>query len=363
MWRRLGDEHASRPFHLLLHGGDQIYADELRQAHPLVRRWARGKALPEDSLDPETESEVRATLRQAFFRRYVEVFSQPAVAWLMARVPSLAMWDDHDICDGWGSLPAERLDSPVGRALFAVAREHFLVFQQGAAPDALPALCLDPSGTSLSWHAALPGLDLIAPDLRSERRPDRVMGDGGWRALDTALDRVAGGRVLLLSSVPALGPRLSWVEAVMHLTPHAEKYEDDLRDQWQSRAHREEWRNFLTRLIDLQQSGRAEVTLLSGEIHLATQGTLDTSGRPIHQLVASGIAHPPAPPAYAWMLGQLARLGEAPLPRHPIRLRPLPGRTGIYTAERNYLVLERHGRQWSARWHLENSGTTPSLAL
>src|SRR3546814_6299998 len=88
------------------------------------------------------------------------------MAWMVARVPTLAMWDDHDICDGWGSLPHERMDSPLGRSLFEVAREFFLLFQQGVAADDYPPAFADRSGGSLGWHLRLPGLDIIAPDLR-----------------------------------------------------------------------------------------------------------------------------------------------------------------------------------------------------
>src|SRR3546814_35519 len=114
------------------------------------------------------------------------------------------------------------------------------------------------------------------------------MGDSGWQMLRDALAEARSGRVLLLSSVPALGPRLSWVEAVMSVTPRMEKYEDDLRDQWQSHAHREEWRRFLRLLIETHTRDTTPVTVLSGEIHLATRGTMDTPEGPLHQLVASG---------------------------------------------------------------------------
>ncbi|MEX2408655.1 MAG: alkaline phosphatase family protein, partial [Rhodovibrionaceae bacterium] len=124
---------------------------------------------------------------------------------LMARVPSLAIWDDNDICDGWGIVPAAQLDAPVGRTFFDVAREHFLLFQLGTTPEKLPDFCLDPGGSSLGWHVALPDLHILAPDLRSERRPNRVMGEAGWRTLETALPRIECGRVFLLSSVPPWG--------------------------------------------------------------------------------------------------------------------------------------------------------------
>lgn len=361
LWERLEAQHGTRPFHLLLHGGDQLYADEIVRLHPAVKAWARAHGHGRDAaVDPASVHEV---LGRALFQRYLELLGQPAFASVLARVPSLAMWDDHDICDGWGSLPEAQLDSTIGRALFAVAREHFLLFQLGARPDELPEICRDHSGRSLGWHLELPRLHVVAPDLRSERRPDRVMGEVGWAMLEEAWAAVQGGRVVVLSSVPALGPRLSWLEAVMHLLPAMQKYEDDLRDQWQSRAHRDEWRTFLKHLLMLHERDDISVTVLSGEIHLATRGTLASLHGPLHQLVSSGIAHPPPPRSYALALGALASLGAAPLADHPIGLEPLPGRPTIYTAERNYLVLERLGDDWHAVWELEESGATPPLSL
>lgn len=359
MWARLGAEHDAAPFQLLLHGGDQIYADEATRAHPLTAGWPR-------DLDPDPAPEALTGLREAlaeeFATRYLFLCAQPEFARLAARVPSLAMWDDHDICDGWGSLKAPVLDSPQGRCLFAVARRMFLLFQMGTTPDCLPRTILDPSGTSLGWQVTLPGLRVVAPDLRSERRPERVMGPRGWESYRAALAMPAEARTLILSSVPAIGPRLSLVEAWMQHTPWFEKYEDDLRDQWQSRAHRAEWQDFLRAVVALHWRG-SEVTFVSGEIHLAAHGTMATVTRPIHQLVASGIAHPAPPRAYAAALGLLARFGEAPLEGHPIRLHPLPGQRGIYTAERNYLVLERRAGSWTASWRLERSGDTSPIAI
>ena len=363
LWQRLAQQHSEQPFQLLLHGGDQIYADELAHAHEVTRAWADGKRMSAQADTAEAIAEAADALRQAFFRRYLEVLGEAATSWLMARVPSLAIWDDHDICDGWGSLQEWKLDSPAGQTLFTVARESFLLFQLGADLETLPAICLDPAGDTLGWHARLPNLHVIAPDLRSERRPKRVMGEAGWRAFDQAMAAVDTGRVLLLSSVPALGPRLSWVEAVMHLTSRMEKYEDDLRDQWQSRTHRAEWRRFLERLAEVHANAATPITLLSGEIHLATRGTFDVPPGPMHQFVASGITHPKPPLAYAIGLGLLARLGETPVPGHPIRLHPLPGKRAIYTAQRNYLILERHGGNWSAWWELERDGPTPAIDI
>jgi hypothetical protein len=273
------------------------------------------------------------------------------------------MWDDHDICDGWGSLPADWLDSPVGKTVFRVAREFFLLFQMGTTVDALPSIISDRTGSTLTWQVKLPGLDLVALDLRSERRPDRVLGEAGWNVAGEVFESVGQPQVLLMSSVPLLGPRLSLVETAMRLLPGLQKYEDDLRDQWQSHAHRDEWRRMLRQVLDLHQSKQSNVTVLSGEIHLATRGTMAASTGPVHQLIASGIAHPAPNPWYGRILGSLAKLGEAPLEEHPIALHPLPGRAETYTSQRNFLMLARCDRQWTAWWELEQSGKTETLVL
>src|SRR3546814_7662384 len=37
LWRRLARQHEAAPFHLLLQGGDQIYADEVARLHKIGR--------------------------------------------------------------------------------------------------------------------------------------------------------------------------------------------------------------------------------------------------------------------------------------------------------------------------------------
>lgn len=356
MWARLRDDHARAPFALLLQGGDQIYADEATQGHPLSEGWP--KNVPDHPSGADLDDLTRH-LQRRFAERYLMVLAAEGCADLFASVPSLSVWDDHDICDGWGSLPESCTRSAVGQALFAVARQMYLLFQHGATDADLPALFLDPAGGNLGWRRDLPGVTLWAPDLRSERRRDRVMGPAGWTAVESL--QPTGDHVFMVSSVPLLGPRLSLMETLMMAIPRMQHYEDDLRDQWQSHAHRDEWRRMLEQVLRMRQA--APVTILSGEIHLATRAEMGPDATLIHQLVASGISHRAPPKGYARALGLFAGLGDAPLPGHPIRIRPLPGQRHRYVAERNFLTLDRRDGQWQAVWHLEHSGSTPPLAL
>ena len=273
-------------------------------------------------------------------------------------------WDDHGICDGWDSLRRSRTNSPVGRTLFAVARESFLIFQQAAQDGDLPRRFADRSGLHLGWGIHAPGLRIIAPDLRSERTRRQIMGSGGWAMMEAVAARKMAGHTFLMSSVPLLGPRLSLLEALMVAVPRMQKYEDDLRDQWQGRRHRDEWRRMLRLARDLARRDGHDITAVSGEIHLATRAVMDLGGGlHLNQLVASGIAHRAPPTGWARLLGALAWLGEDPRPEHPIRVKRLPGQRSRYVAERNYLLLERNSGAWRARWDLEKSGMTAPLML
>ncbi len=358
LWADLADRIADERIQLILHGGDQVYADEATLCHPLTRDWPDD--VPEHLTDEQT-ADLRAALDAAFFERYAVQWGQEAYASAVARAPSLCMWDDHDICDGWGSLRRRAQHSDVARVLFAAAREAFLLFQFGCRADERPETCFG-EGPHLSWRADLPGVSFVAPDLRTTRTKRDVMDETTWTDLEAAL-ATPEAHTFVVSTVPAMGPRLSLVERAMKLTRRMENYEDDLRDQWQSYAHRDEWCRFLSLLMEIHDRDGHALTVVSGEIHLAVRGTMKTRTGEMHQLVASGITHPPPPKALPIGLGLLARLGEAPLKGHPIRLHALPGKRRPYTAERNYLLLRRREGAWAASWRLEESGATEGLAI
>jgi alkaline phosphatase D len=148
IWARLREEHRKRPLALLLHGGDQVYADEVTLDHELSQDWP--EKVPRDPSQAAL-ADLRHHLRERFLGRYAALYAAPEVAWLMARVPSLMHWDDHDICDGWGSPRRSRTYSPVGQTLFGTAREVFLLFQHAATEGDLPPRFADADGHHLGW--------------------------------------------------------------------------------------------------------------------------------------------------------------------------------------------------------------------
>ena len=359
MWRRLGALHREAPFHLLLQGGDQIYADEVTRAHPLSSDWPREVAGM--SLDALQLASLYDSLLEAFVHRYVATFSQPEYAWLAARVPTLAMWDDHDICDGWGSRSEAVLRSDIGQALFAVARRTFLVFQMGEAPDEVPAHVSAAGGDGLSWRVDLPGLRIVAPDLRTERTKARVLGQAGWRAFEASL-KDPPERLLLVSSVPLLGPRLSLSRRSWSARPGPRSTRTTCATS--GRAARTA-RNGAppSRLVAVHERGTALYRRLGRDPprHPRHDGDRARAAAPARRLrhLAPAPRRAPTPARSARWRGwerrpcRRTRSGSA---RCPASARSTwPSATSSCSSGRD--------RAWSAYWELENSGRTPPLPL
>ena len=142
--------HAERPFHLLLQGGDQLYAD------PIWRRGAGARRVAAPASVAAPARALPAGARRGGRRRLLQALLLvlgPAGARRRSwpACPSLMMWDDHDIFDGWGSWSDRWLRCPTFRGIYAAAREHFALFQLGARPDELPEGFSDRQGGHFGW--------------------------------------------------------------------------------------------------------------------------------------------------------------------------------------------------------------------
>jgi len=105
LWSHMADRHALKPFHLLLMGGDQIYADEMWASKESLKGWL-GRSR-DRRISAKFSKQMQRDLEDFYFHQYVKKWSQDEPAAMFASIPSLMMWDDHDIFDGWGSYPED----------------------------------------------------------------------------------------------------------------------------------------------------------------------------------------------------------------------------------------------------------------
>lgn len=361
-WRHLWRVNERDRFHLLIQGGDQYYADLVWKMVPDISKlrgwfgWKQRRASLSDAL--------AEALEDFYFQRYTMLWSQRELRGILATVPSLMMWDDHDIFDGWGSHPTARQDSNLHQGIYHAARNSFEIFQLAKAiNEPIPGL-LSSRADHFSWCYRVGPVGILAPDLRATRRFKRVMSDAEWRDVECALENLRGCRVLLLvSTVPLVSADVSPIEPIFLHVPGLLKQHNDLRDQWQSYMHRDAWTRMLSMLFAFAEANDATVLLLSGEIHMGQFGRARRGGRTLWQLTSSGVVNTPPSP--------LLKLGFEWLSRRPVSLpggiqcQVLPLFDGDrYLRARNWLELEFAGTDVRRiAWHAEKRREPITLDL
>ncbi|HEX8381804.1 MAG TPA: alkaline phosphatase D family protein [Sphingomonas sp.] len=363
MWSRMAAEHARSPYHLLLLGGDQVYADTMWDTVPELRRWAR---LPYDAGNAaEATSEMVSSVEEFFFDLYTDRWSQPEIATMMASVPMVAMWDDHDLMDGWGSYPEPRQRCDVfQKAVWPAARKAFRVFQQHLADGEFHASSIAADFGYSRGHIVGP-LAILALDMRSERTDRQVLSPPHWNDVFGWLDKVGDAKhLMVMSSIPVVYPGFDTLERLLGALPGHQDLEDDLRDHWNSRPHKGERLRLIHRLLQLSQDEEVRSTILSGDVHVAALGVIESSrgqrghGAVINQMISSGVVHPGPGGVVLFALRHLFDSTDEIDRGIAARMVDFPGTQDRFIGRRNYLSLEpdedgRLDRIW-ANWFVEN---------
>lgn len=94
VWDKLENALRREPCALGILGGDQVYMDDTFKDR-----------LQDFDLNNDVDTRTKV------FNTYYKYWNEPVYRRIMAQLPCLLMWDDHDLIDGWGSR-AEMLRDP-----------------------------------------------------------------------------------------------------------------------------------------------------------------------------------------------------------------------------------------------------------
>ncbi|MEU3447897.1 alkaline phosphatase D family protein [Streptomyces thermolilacinus] len=336
--RLAGDPEAVRPDVLLLLG-DQVYADMPSDA---TRQWLAGRR---NLAEPPGE---QVADYEEYTRLYHESWLDPEVRWLLSTVPSLMIFDDHDVIDDWNTS-AEWLAGMRGRPWWRErllsglmsywVHQHLgnlspaelavdpLYARVRAVPDGTAALRrfaaeadADPARIRWSYRRDLGRTRLVMVDTRAGRVLDEqkraMLGeeDARWLAEQVLEGRADRDHLLLGSSLPWLLPPLvhdaeRW-NAALCRGERGERWAR--RGEWmRRRSDLEHWAAFpesyawLSGLLEEAAGGPdapATVAVLSGDVHhaYAAEPELPGAAARVLQLTCSPI-HQRIP--YALRLG------------------------------------------------------------
>ncbi|MDX2465322.1 MAG: alkaline phosphatase D family protein [Porticoccus sp.] len=315
LWEKMLKQNQDEPLSLMLMGGDQLYGDSIWSSVPELKKW---NDLPHDKkISSRPVSKTLCDQIDRFYDTlYQERWNTSAMSLMLATVPSVMMWDDHDIFDGWGSFPSDIQNCSVFQQIFKTAKSYFEIFQIRSKNN---VTLLDKDAGHYAFALEFRGYHILALDNRSERTLGQVMShDSQWPLLNDYLQQLDdGGHLLVLSGVPVVYRDFSSTESVFDATPWEEELTDDLKDHWRSKNHQGERARLIHRILDstarrAKINAECKTVILSGDVHIGCLGVIhnQTNGCKIHQVVSSGIVHP-APSRLQW-IGIMAVTNDRP---------------------------------------------------
>ena len=379
MWNRLAAVHRENPYALLLMGGDQLYCDDLaRQPGTIMQLW--------NWLAPESRNRINPSPRemlQSYLDHYLmtwsglkhgdEIKPHTSMVEMMASVPSVMVWDDHDIFDGWGSYQAASKKMPYHKKAFDAARRAFELYQVRGSEQNHSLLDRRAAGPRhFSQGLRFGPYSILVMDHRSNRTPDQIMDGPQWKQilhwLGTA--KAAGEDLLVVSPVPVIYRRFyDWISEL----PGEHGGEDDLRDHWCHRQHEGERDKLIYHLFSSLRDaaggdGFQRITILSGDVHVGCMGYLERAqpSARITQVISSAIMHPP--PSCAQWAGLRAISSDDPFTIKSqsitVRMTRPVGSKDRYIRRRNFVWLQQgtDGKLW-VNWELEQQDATDAARV
>lgn len=328
--------------------GDQVYADAWRE-----------KIL--------NEKDNTARLR-LYLDAYRTFWSHPAYRNALCRLPSVMIWDDHDIMDGWGSalesfVGESEVFKPEWNGLFKSATTAFSIMQASRNPEALAEKPLEEGydfcfkvgrwgfiALDLRTNRNLRKAQLIAPaqlerikkwvennkrDLSAVFVISPVVFSHGSPVIDDLLAK-HWGRVL--QAVDFIAGCTKWGKGMRgKFYDTLGDIRDDIRDSWGAPENGKQTDMILDYLFGLQNDKEKpiNVIILSGDIHTSGYANIysNDTGHAVRasipHITASSVAYVP----FNWILEAVYR--------HATKTAAL-GERGVYSSQISHHFCNRN---------------------
>ncbi|KAK3077244.1 hypothetical protein LTS18_010835, partial [Coniosporium uncinatum] len=349
MWRDVLNNHQTRPFHVIIGGGDQIYNDAATRQTTLFKEWLGTKS-PATKHGATFTPDMQEELEEFYLNRYAMWFSQGLFGMANSQIPMVNIWDDHDIIDGFGSYPHHFMSNAVFTGLGAVAFKYYMLFQHQSVSD-------ESELNEPSWLlGASPGpyinemsrniflsfgrqVAFLGVDCRTERMRDEILSEESYdRIFERCRRDIIKGEtkhLIVLLGVPIAYPRLNFLENVLTsrvmdpikalgrtgmLGNFVNRFDggveilDDLDDHWTAKHHKRERNWFIQELQEVAAEKSVRITILGGDVHLAAVGQFysnkklkipkDRDHRYMPNIVSSAIVNTPPPDVMADVLNR-----------------------------------------------------------
>ncbi|KAI5964357.1 uncharacterized protein KGF55_002299 [Candida pseudojiufengensis] len=324
LWLDVLNKHDKQHYHVMLGGGDQIYCDSIKLHSKKLKEWTEIKNPLKKKSIPITD-DILKEFNKYYLNHYMDWYGkgfwkgknssvlESLFPLAMSQIPSVNIYDDHDIIDGFGSYHDSTMNAPIFKSVGNVAYKYYMLFQHQMNPEEKLHL------NSSSWllgsksgpfikqknHSVFMRLgkeiSLLGLDCRTERKLKQVVDPSTYKIVFDKLNSELkpNGEIkhlLVMLGVPIFYPRLVWLEWVLTSTALAPARKlaqkglinkglvnefdgdvevlDDLNDHWCSKYHKRERNKLVKDLIEFGASKGIRITILSGDVHLCCIGRM-----------------------------------------------------------------------------------------
>ncbi|KAJ3380959.1 hypothetical protein HDU92_005674 [Lobulomyces angularis] len=351
LWKDLMEKHSKKPFHTMIGGGDQVYADPFWFELQSIKDWLalKGKQTKHDHpWSDQFETEVSFF----FFNLYTQSWAEQYMKEAFATIPQVNMLDDHDIWDGFGTYPVFLNESNVFQGCKRIAVTMYLLFQHHTTFE-LSCTKDGYFGHQNKSYSCVrqfgPETTIIAIDARNERTLEQIITPESFTILERKLEELtppSSKHLVVVTGVPVIHPRLEFAEKANttfgELKTSTNKFAndvkatlpflggaidglkksigktglfknlinqfglpelaDDLQDHWTHEAHAAERLRLVEILQKYSERRRIRVTFIAGDVHLALFGKFYNGSDPesldhhlMFQVTSSAIGNIPPP--------------------------------------------------------------------
>lgn len=333
LWFDILNKHSMIHYNVMLGGGDQIYSDSIKLHCVKVNEWLTTHNQIKKNL-MKVDNETYKQINNFYLKNYLQWFgfgywrgatpnsktSQRCFPIATSTIPSINIWDDHDIIDGFGSYHESLMTTEYIRTIGKSAYFYYMLFQHHVSPKekepyldsshwilgANPSRYIGEKSHSI-WTQLGPNIALFGLDCRTERTLRNIISPESYdlifKRIENELEKTNNksnrgndkpriDHLLVMLGVPISYPRLIWLEWLfssrllaplkylskkgIFLKGLVNEFNgdvellDDLNDHWCARYHKSERNFLLTKLQDLTVKYGCRVTILSGDVHLAS---------------------------------------------------------------------------------------------
>ncbi|KXG53121.1 uncharacterized protein PGRI_001710 [Penicillium griseofulvum] len=341
LWRDILNEHQTRPFHVMIGGGDQIFNDSVITESTFFQEWIKIKNAA-DRYGASFSPEFRAELEQFYLEHYAAWFSQGLFSLANSQIPTVNIWNDHEIFEGFGSYHNDFMQSSVISGIGKIAFKYYMLFQHHSVPDeteadepswllgAHPGPYIEQKSRNLFMSLGQ-GVSFLGLDCRTERRSNEVLSEETcdllWDRCHREIMKGETKHLIVLSSVPVAYPRVAMLRNFMNsrkslgkagvlggLVNRSGGNVEVFDDHWAGKHLKSERTWLVEDLQDLAAEKSVRITILSGDVHLAAIGQFysnpklnipkDQDYRYMPNVISSAIADIPEADLIADMLNK-----------------------------------------------------------